>query len=213
MEYNTQSPIKLKEYGRNVQNMAQQLFDISDRDARNKGAKHLISVMANMMPNQRDNKDFKQKLWDHLAYITNYELDIDYPFEIRRKNEMTKSSHLPYSQGQVKYLHYGKTIQDLIEKAISLEEGDVKEALIIQIANHMKKSHVNWNKNTVTDHVILNDLRKLSNGQLDIDDEMKLTRRINYNSNGNNGSNHRRNNNNNNGQRRNNNNNNNNRRR
>jgi len=204
MEYNTQTPIKLKEYGRNIQNMASRLFNIEDRDERNKAAKHLIGVMGNMASSQRDGKDFKQKLWDHLAYITEYKLDIDYPFEIEIKNELQKEEHLPYSQGRVMYLHYGKIIQDLIQKAIQLEEGEVKEALIIQIANHMKKSHVSWNQNTVTDRVILEDLKELSNGMLDISDELKLTKRISYNksTNNNNNNNRRSNNNNNQGRKR-----------
>lgn len=181
MEYNTQTPIRLKEYGRNIQNMANQLFNIEDRTERNQAARQIIHVMSNMSSNQREGKDFKQKLWDHLAFITEYKLDIDYPFEVRMQSELQKDLHLPYSQGRVMYLHYGKIIQDLIQKAISLEDGEVKEALIIQIANHMKKSHTSWNKNTVTDRVILEDLKELSDGKLDINDEMKLTKKINYN--------------------------------
>jgi hypothetical protein len=56
----------------------------------------------------------------------------------------------------------------MIDVANSWEDGDMKSALIIVIANHMKKSFLSWNKDTVKDDVIFGHLYELSDGKINL---------------------------------------------
>lgn len=176
MDYNSQrKKLPLPEYGRNIQNMVEYVMTIEDRETRNTHAQTVIDVMGNLYPYLRDVAEFKHKLWDHLAIMTDFKLDIDYPYDPPSPDILTeKPNRVPYSQNRIKYKHYGRTMELLIEKAAELE-GEEKEAMIELLANHMKKSYLAWNKDAVEDDKIFKDLRELSHGNLAIDEDMKLT--------------------------------------
>ena len=165
----------MPEYGRNIQNMVEYVMTIEDRDKRNKHAQTVVDVMGNLYPYLRDVEEFRHKLWDHLAIMSDFKLDIDYPYDPPSPDILTeKPAIVPYNQHRIKYKHYGRTMELMIEKAIDLE-GEEKEAMIELLANHMKKSFLAWNKDAVEDEKILSDLDELSKGKLGIDKEMKLT--------------------------------------
>ena len=175
MEYNTTlNKLILPEYGRNVQMMAEHLFTIEDKAARTEAAHELVSIMINMNPAVKDIKDHKQKMWDFLAQICNYKLDVDFPYPITNPLELPEVEKLPYNNGKIKYRHYGLVIERLIQAASEYEEGPDKDALIKMIANHMKKTYVAWNQKPVNDSIIINDLYQISNGKLNLDEETKL---------------------------------------
>lgn len=178
MEYDYNARRKrlmLPEYGRNVQKMVNHIKTIKDRDERNKAANTVIGVMQNMVPHGRDMEEFKHKLWDHLALISNFELDIDAPYELPTKEKYTaKPSPIPYNSNPIRFKHYGRGIELLIEKATELQEGEEKDRLIKLIANHMKRSYFTWNKNVVNDGVIFKDIEKISKGKLIPDKELVL---------------------------------------
>lgn len=175
MEYNTtQEKLHLPEYGRNVQKMAQFLFTIEDRDKRTRAASELVAIMANMFPASKESRDFKHKLWDHLAVITQFKLDIDYPVPITHPEMLPKPTRPSYNNLDIHHRHYGKIVEDLIVKAIDLEESEEKKWLIQLIANHMKKQYIAWNKNTVNDDIIYKDLIAMSRGKLQIDTTAKI---------------------------------------
>lgn len=178
MEYNTQAKrLVLPEYGRNIQNMVDHCLTIKDPQERRKCADSIINVMGSMFPHLRDVNDFKHILWDHLAIMADFKLDIDYPYEIiKKENLYSRPKRLPYSNGRIRYRHYGKTLEKMIVKATELPEGDEKNFLIKMLANHMKKSFLTWNKETVDDRKIFQDLDELSEGQIILDEELhKLT--------------------------------------
>lgn len=168
-DYNSsREKLALPEYGRNIHNMVKLLLNIEDRDRRTKGAHALIDIMGNMNPYLRDIPDFKHKLWDHLAIMANFKLDIDYPYEPPKPEILTeKPNQVPYCQRDIKQRHYGHTMELMIRKAIEFEEGKEKEILVYQLANHMKKSYLAWNKDSVEDSKILDDLKQISGGLLD----------------------------------------------
>lgn len=175
MEYNTtKNRLILPEYGRNIQKMAEHLLSIEDSEKRNNAANELIGIMGNMFPHLRDVKDFKHKLWDHLAVMTDYKLDVAYPYPITKADELQFPKKLPYNTNHIKLRHYGKTIQRLIEKAINIEDEEEKQSLILLIANHMKKLYVTWNQKSVNDEIVFSDLAILSDGKLVPTGEMKL---------------------------------------
>jgi hypothetical protein len=173
MEYNTTvKRLVLPEYGRNIQNMVDYCLTVEDREERNQCANTIINIMGNLFPHLRDVNDFKHILWDHLAIMSDFKLDVDYPYEIVMKENLNKRpSRLAYSNSRITYRHYGKTLEQMIQKANEQEEGQAKDALIRLLANHMKRSFMTWNKDSVDDRKILKDLEELSEGQIVLNEE------------------------------------------
>lgn len=168
MEYNTQQrKLPLPEYGRSVQNMVDHALTIEDREERQRCANTIVNIMGGMFPQLRDMEDFRHKLWDHLAIMSDFKLDIDYPVEIVKKESLeVKPEQISYSFSKIQYRHYGRFVQDLIKVAVDYPEGEEKDVLIRYIANHMKKDYINWNKDGVEDQKILDDLCELSDGKI-----------------------------------------------
>ncbi len=175
--YNTvREKMAIPEYGRNIHKMVKHISTIEDREERNKAARTIISIMGNMNPHLRDINDFKHKLWDHLAIISDFKLDIDSPYEPPAISTLTeKPKPVPYNDYPIKYKHYGKILEQMIRAATEMEEGEKKEALIQMIANHMKKSYLTWNRGQVTDDIIYDDLRELSGGKIEKGAELRLS--------------------------------------
>jgi hypothetical protein len=170
IEYNTERPkLIIPEYGRHMQKMVDQAIATEDRDERNKMAKGIIAVMGNLNPHLRDVPDFQPMLWDQLFIISDFKLDVDSPYPIPTREElMERPEPLEYPQNFPKYRFYGNNIKRMIDVAVSWEEGDKKDGLIITIANHMKKCFLNWNKDTVEDDVIFGHLFELSDGKINL---------------------------------------------
>jgi hypothetical protein len=176
MDYNTQrKKLPMPEYGRNIQYMVDHLFTIEDREKRNQSAQALIDVMGNLYPYLRDVAEYKHKLWDHLAIMSNFQLDIDYPYEPPSPDILTeKPNRVPYNQHDISLRHYGLITKKLIEVAIDME-GDEQRILIEQIANQMKKLYITWNKDSVEDEKIFLDLEEISEHRLKVPRDLKLT--------------------------------------
>lgn len=176
MEYNTQlKSLALPEYGRNIQNMVDYCLTIQDREERKVCADTIITIMGNLFPHLRDVNDFKHILWDHLAIMSDFQLDIDYPYEVIRKEDLfSKPPKLDYSRPTMHYKHYGKTLEKMIDIASTIENPDEKEQFILLVATHMKKSYIQWNKE-VDDQKIFADLYDLSDRKIDIrESDIKL---------------------------------------
>jgi hypothetical protein len=175
-DYNTaRKNLVLPEYGRNIQKMVDIILATEDRTERNRLAQALIAVMGNLNPHLRDIHDFKHKLWDHLAIMADFKLDIDYPYDIPvAETFQEKPRIVEYPQSSIRFKHYGKILERMTEYACKLEEGEEKKALVQVVGNHMKKSYLTWNRDTVDDIVILNDLKVLSKDRLTIDETYKL---------------------------------------
>ncbi len=170
LEYNTEREhLIIPEYGRHLQKMINHAKTIETKEERNKVAKAIISVMGNMQPHLRDVPDFQHKLWDQLFIMSNFELDVDSPYEIPTKEIYEeRPDPLKYPQNHPKYRFYGNNIKTMIDVANTWEEGELKEALVYTIANHMKKCFLNWNKDTVEDAVIFDHLFELSGGKINL---------------------------------------------
>ena len=170
MEYNTQrKKMELPEYGRSVQNMVDHALTIEDRAERQRCANTIINIMGGMFPHLRDVPDFKHKLWDHLAIMADFKLDIDYPFEIVKKEDLVvKPEKLEYPNGALRYRHYGRFLEGMIKKAMEIENEAEKKQLINLLAIQMKKDLNNWNKEGIEDQKIVDDLREYTNGVIDL---------------------------------------------
>lgn len=175
-DYNTRRPqMVIPEYGRNIQKMVEHAISIENREERNRVAQSIINVMGQLNPHLRDIVDFKHKLWDHLFIISDFKLDVDSPYPYPDKEKIfEKPIPLEYPQSNIRFKHYGKSVEAFIAKAIEMQDGEEKTELIKTIANLMKKSYLTWNRESVDDDLIVSDLKLLSKGQLKLDDSFKL---------------------------------------
>ncbi|EDM43510.1 hypothetical protein SCB49_00635 [unidentified eubacterium SCB49] len=170
LEYNTERPkLNIPDYGRHIQKMVDHAVSIEDAEERNKMAKGIIAVMGNLNPHLRDVPDFQHMLWDQLFIISDFKLDVESPYEILTREALNERPEpLEYPQNFPKYRFYGNNIKKMIDVAVSWEDGEKKDGLVLTIANHMKKCFLNWNKDTVDDDVIFAHLYELSEGKLNL---------------------------------------------
>ncbi len=177
-DYNsTRNKLILSEYGRNVQNMVKYICGLPTKEERNRYAQVVIDLMGFLNPHLRDVADFKHKLWDHLQIISNFQIDVDAPYPKPALEAIhLKPEPLKYPHQRIKYKHYGKTIELMIEKAKSIDEPERKKHMVQAIANFMKMAYVQWNKDSVSDESILADLRELSKGELKLEENINLNR-------------------------------------
>lgn len=176
MDYNTSlDKIMIKEYGRNIQKMIEHTITIEDKEKRTRLAKAIIKVMSQLNPNGKDSSDYWHKLWDHLFFMSNFKLDIDSPYE--KPDELAiqkRPDPLPYPKNKIKFPPYGKNIEIMIAKAIGFEEGAEKDMFISEIANHLKKQYLSWNRDSVNDELIAEHLKVLSEGKLVLREDFKF---------------------------------------
>ena len=139
--YNTQlKKLILPEYGRNIQNMVDYCLTIEDRDERNHCAYSIVDTMVTMFPELQNEADYVHKLWDHLAIMSDFKLDIDYPYDVvKEENLESKPEPIHYALEKIKFRHYGKIIERMIVRAAQYPEGEERDALVMLLANHMKK--------------------------------------------------------------------------
>ena len=180
--------MELPEYGRSVQYMVDHALTIEDREERQRCANTIVNIMGGMFPHLRDVPDFKHKLWDHLAIMSDFKLDIDYPFEIVKREELDmKPGKIAYPDKAIRYRHYGRFLESMIKKLSEMEEGEEKQALLQLLAVQMKKNLNNWNKEGIEDQKIVDDLREYSNGTIDLKvEDLRLSDQQRYNNNNNN---------------------------
>ncbi|MDA3890442.1 MAG: DUF4290 domain-containing protein [Salinivirgaceae bacterium] len=177
MDYNTgRNHLVLPEYGRNIQKMVNHVKTVEDKEERNRLAKAIIQIMGNMNPHLRDVADFTHKLWDHLAVISNFELNVESPYPEPDKAVLyQKPEHIGYKKSDdIRFKHYGKSLQEMIKKAVAYEDGEEKDFLIETLATQMKKSYVIWNRENAVDDQIFADLVSLSRNELKIPEGLRL---------------------------------------
>lgn len=171
LRYNTQmKPLRLPEYGRNIQKMVDFCLTIEDRQERTDCAFAIVKSMANLFPELKSNGQYSHKLWDHLAIMSDFRLDIDYPVEVVQQENLTsRPAPIPYKDNELRRRHYGRTILSMIDVAAGMEEGTERDALITLVANQMKKLLIETNRDGVDDRRVFNDLRELSQGRIFVD--------------------------------------------
>ena len=174
MEYNTSlNRLVIPEYGRNIQKMIEYAMTIEDKEKRNKMAKAIISFMGQLNPHLRDVNDFKHKLWDHLIIMSDFKIDVDSPYPLPSKEQLSnKPQRLVYPENNIKYKHYGKIIQQIINKVAEMPEGRDKDVLIKAIVYQLKRSYQQWNKDNPSDDVIIQHLTEMSKGGIKYNPEL-----------------------------------------
>src|SRR5690554_4571633 len=158
----------LKEYGKNIQKLVNYVKTVSDKDKRTEYAYALVELMKQLNPLLKTEND--QKLWDDLYIMSDFELDVDAPFPMPEKELLGKKPQmLGYPTGEVRFKHYGRNIEKLIEKAVEIEDDEEQEAALIFIGQLMRSFHSTWNRENFDDAIIIDDIKILSKGKLHID--------------------------------------------
>lgn len=168
LTYNTQlKQMKLPEYGRNIHQMVEHCLTIEDKAERTRCAYSIINCMSKLFPKLKEEENYQQKLWDHLAIMSDFKLDIDYPTEVvNAENLHSSPDKIPYTSEHIRYRHYGKDVERLIIEAAKMEDSPEKDELILLIANHMKKLLLAVNPDGVDDAKIFKDLAEYSHGSI-----------------------------------------------
>ncbi|MCM1076447.1 MAG: DUF4290 domain-containing protein [Bacteroides sp.] len=171
LTYNTQlKHLILPEYGRNIQQMVDHCLTIEDRQLRTRCAYTIVNSMAKLFPKIREEEDYQRILWDHLAIMSDFKLDIDFPFDPPKPDRYSsRPKKVPYTSEHIRYRHYGKDVELLINKAVSMENGPERDELVMLIANHMKKLLLSVNPDGVDDAKVFKDLAEYSHGELHLD--------------------------------------------
>ena len=171
MLYNTQQKrLPMPEYGRGIQNMVDHALTIEDRAERQRCANTIVNIMGSMFPHLRDIPDFKHKLWDHLAVMADYKLDIDYPYEITPAAAVhSRPKPLAYPMKRIRYRHYGYMLETLLKKLKDMPEGEERDALTSMVANQMKRCLYNWNKDAMDEEQVAADLSEYTEGKVQLD--------------------------------------------
>lgn len=171
MLYNTQQKrLPMPEYGRGIQNMVDHALTIEDRAERQRCANTIVNIMGSMFPHLRDIPDFKHKLWDHLAVMADYKLDIDYPYEITPAAAVhSRPKPLAYPMKRIRYRHYGYMLETLLKKLKDMPEGEERDALTSMVANQMKRCLYNWNKDAMDEEKVAADLSEYTEGKVQLD--------------------------------------------
>jgi hypothetical protein len=176
--YNTERVrLYIPEYGRNVQKMVEYLKTIEDREKRNQQARAVIKVMEIINPAVKLQDDFEHKLWDHLHIISGFSLDVDSPYPIPAPESLNeKPLMVPIEKRPIKATHYGRNIESIIELIASTEDGDMKTEMIRTLALYMRQQYLIWNKDSVSDQTIFQDIERLSDNRIKVPEGLELNK-------------------------------------
>lgn len=176
MTYNTQrEKMILPEYGRTIQEMVDICLQIEDRSERQCCAESIIAVMAIMNPDVRQQPDYERKLWDQLAILSNYQLDIDYPYEVVKPEDISsKPKPLKYPMTRIRYRHYGHLTEEFMRKLKDMPESEERDELTAMMANFMKRSLYNWNRDAMDERKVRADLASYTDGTADVPENFRF---------------------------------------
>mgnify|MGYP001039277341 CR=1 FL=1 len=175
----SRGPLHLREYGRNLQNIVSHINSLNDKEERTRLATLAVELMKQINPNMTDSQDNNQVVWDHLHMISDYSLDVESPFPTPVKAEIqAKPKRLRYGHQRIKYKHYGKNMENLIDECMEIKEEEKRKEAEFYIARLMKSFYVSWNKENVDDEVIIKHLEELSNFQIKLDIEEVREKKI-----------------------------------
>ena len=176
--YNTEvEKLKMPEYGRNVLKMVEMMKAEEDRAKRSRQAAAIVKVMESLNPQVHQQDNFEQKLWDHLYLIAGLDLDIEAPYPAPLPEVVdSRPEPIPLETRPIKARHYGRNIESIIDLISTEPEGEVKTAMIRSLAIYMRQQYLIWNKDTVADSTIFQDIERLSGGRVKVPEGLELTK-------------------------------------
>jgi len=176
LEYNSEREnLTISEHGRHVQKLINHALTIEDRAKRQSFVESVVNLMHQMNPQTKNVAEYKERLWKHAFRISNYKLDVDAPegVVITPPSEDKRESKLGYPKMEKRFRHYGRNVQELVRKALTMEPGEKRDGFVEIIGSYMKLAYRTWNReHYVNDEIIMGDLRALSKGELVMSDDI-----------------------------------------
>ena len=171
LDYNTQrEKLLMSEYGREIQKMVDHAVGLPSKEERLKCAKTIIKMMLTKVPQIRSNAGYEQTLWDHLYLMSSGKLDIDWPYDVSSAEKIhSKPAPIPLPQNRIRLRHYGKLVEELLEKLKTMPEGSERDELARQTANQMKRDLLQWGHGSADDEKVADDIARLTDGVIQID--------------------------------------------
>lgn len=171
LDYNTQrEKLILPEYGREIQNMVDHAIEIEDKAERQRCAETIIGIMERMFPQNKESNDHQQKLWDHLALMSRFQLDIDWPCDVQQAAQIAnKPEPMPYPMTPIPVRHYGNLIFEMFEKLKTMESGPERDELARMTANQMKRNLAQWSHGSADDEKVVSDIARFTDGKIQLD--------------------------------------------
>ena len=165
VDYNTErQSMVMAEYGRVVQDMVKYCISIQDREERQQCAQAIVAVMANISQEKLTNIDVQQKMWNHLAVISDFQLDIDYPVEIIKKEEVEEQpAPMALPQSKIRARFYGRILEQALDTLAKMPDGEERDALTCKVANQMKQSLFTWNPDVMSEDKVIRDIQEYCN--------------------------------------------------
>ena len=165
VDYNTErQSMVMAEYGRVVQDMVKYCISIQDREERQQCAQAIVAVMANISQEKLTNIDVQQKMWNHLAVISDFQLDIDYPVEIIKKEEVEEQpAPMALPQSKIRARFYGRILEQALDTLAKMPDGEERDALTCKVANQMKQSLFTWNPDVMSEGKVIRDIQEYCN--------------------------------------------------
>ena len=171
LDYNTsREALLMPEYGREIQKMVDHAVSLPDRDERLRCARAIVRLMETKVPHLRDNADYEQTLWDHLYLMSHKQLDIEWPYDVSGAEKIhTKPAPMPLPQGAIRQRHYGRLVEQLLEKLKQMPEGEERDELVRLTANQMKRDLATWGHGSIDDEKVADDLARFTDGVIQLD--------------------------------------------
>ena len=171
LDYNTtREKLVLPEYGREIQQMVDYCVELEDRKERQRCAESIIKIMDRMFPENRGLENHEQKLWDHLAIMSNFQLDIDYPFDVSNAAKIAKKPEtVEYPNLRIPVRHYGAMMFGVFEKLEQMEPGAERDALVELTANQMRRDLMQWSHGSADEEKVASDLARYTHGKIQLD--------------------------------------------
>ena len=171
LDYNTQrEKLLMPEYGREIQKMVDYAISLPSREERLKCAKSIVKMMLTKVPQIRENADYQQTLWDHLYLMSDKRMDIDWPFDVSNAEKIhSKPAPIPLPKNRIHLRHYGRLVEELLEKLKMMPDSPERDELICYTANQMKRDLLTWGHGSADDEKVANDLAALTDGAIQLD--------------------------------------------
>jgi hypothetical protein len=170
LTYNSQlPPLRINEYGRNLQRFVNHIIDLKTKEERTKACQAMVISVMQMNPNLKEVENGEQIVWNYLHLISEFKLDVDSPYPLpKTASHLSKPPMLDYPTSRIKYRYYGKNLQKLVKNSTEISSPENKQKYIDVLGSFMKNSGKNWNNEEMSDKQIVEHLKVLSQGKLNL---------------------------------------------
>ena len=174
MQYNTQkAPVRMKAYGREVQLMVEHVLTLTDRAERTAYAARIVETMRIVSRQPADSREVTEKLWHHLAQLTDYALDIDWPVEVERAPAEQRAERLPYPAHRLRFRHYGHLLQMWMDRLVEETDPEERARQLRRLAARMQRNLTEVRGGAVEAERLAKDIDYCTDGRLSTDEVLR----------------------------------------